>query len=156
MSELACDVHPIGGVVPLMENYRYKTLAEVIISARKGLVPGRPVHLFGAGHPMVFPLAAALGCDMFDSASYAKYASTKRMMFDSGTRHLEDLEYLPCSCPVCSDTTPKELLGMEDKERTRQLSLHNLHVCYGMAGTAAEVVFNDFIVGKRATAVLWR
>ena len=29
MSEIACDVHPIGGVVPLMENYRYRTLAEV-------------------------------------------------------------------------------------------------------------------------------
>jgi len=54
------------------------------------------------------------------------------MMFDNGTRHLEDLEYLPCSCPVCSSTTPSELLSLVDKERTRQLSLHNLYVCYAM------------------------
>jgi 7-cyano-7-deazaguanine tRNA-ribosyltransferase len=140
MSEIACDVHPIGGVVPLMENYRYKTLAEVIISARKGLDPGRPMHLFGAGHPMVFPLAAALGCDMFDSASYAKYASQNRMMFDNGTRHLEDLEYLPCSCPVCSSTTSAELLSLDANERTRQLSLHNLYVCYAMIDTIKQAM----------------
>ena len=41
----------------------------------------RPVHLFGAGHPMVFALAALLGCDMFDSASYAKFARDDRFMF---------------------------------------------------------------------------
>jgi aromatic ring-opening dioxygenase catalytic subunit (LigB family) len=39
---------------------------------------------------------------------------------------------------------------------TREEHLLPLQVCYGMAATAAEVVFNDFVLGKRATALLWR
>lgn len=132
MSKTDCDIHPIGGVVPIMENYWYKHLAQVIIGAKKGLDPSRPVHLFGAGHPMIFPLATALGCDMFDSASYAKYATQGRMMFDSGTKHLKDLDYLPCHCPICASTTAKELKALPEKEKVRQLSLHNLHICFGM------------------------
>ncbi len=38
----------------------------------------------------------------------------------------------------------------------REEHLLPLHVCYGMAETAAQVVFNDFILGKRAAALLWR
>ncbi len=38
----------------------------------------------------------------------------------------------------------------------REEHLLPLHVCYGMAETAAQVEFNDFILGKRATALLWR
>ena len=61
LSQLEFGVHPIGGVVPLLENYRYAEVAEVILSSKKGLNPSRPVHLFGAGHPMIFPLAVLLG-----------------------------------------------------------------------------------------------
>ena len=37
----------------------------------------------------------------------------------------------------------------------REEHLLPLHVCCGMAGTTARVVFNDYILGKRATALLW-
>jgi len=37
----------------------------------------------------------------------------------------------------------------------REEHLLPLHVCCGMAGTAAKVAFNDFILGKRASAFLW-
>jgi len=128
LSRLNGDVHPIGGVVPLMEQYRYGELAEVIIAAKKGLTPARPVHLFGCGHPLVLPLAALLGCDMFDSASYAKYASQDRLLFPEGTRHLKDLVSLPCSCPVCSSTEVDDLRALPSIERTKKLAEHNLWV----------------------------
>ena len=54
-----------------MEAYRYSELVDVIAASKKGLSPTVPVHLFGAGHPMMFALAVALGCDLFDSAAYA-------------------------------------------------------------------------------------
>ncbi len=130
MSSLGFAMHPIGGVVPLMENYRYADLVRVIISSKKGLNPSRPVHLFGAGHPMLFPLAALLGCDLFDSSSYAKYAYDGRMMFPWGTEKLEKMEEFPCSCPVCSEYTPKELKDMPKNERDRLLALHNLYVSF--------------------------
>lgn len=128
ISALDFDVHPIGGVVPLLESYRFKDLAEVIVASKKGLNPARPVHLFGAGHPMVFPMAVLLGCDMFDSASYAKYAREERMMYSTGTKSLRDLHDLACHCPACSKTSVAELRQAPKDERTKTIAEHNLHV----------------------------
>src|SRR3970282_648502 len=88
LSTIDVAVHAIGGVVPLMESYRFRDLVRVIIASRQGLRPDRPVHLFGAGHPMIFALAALLGCAPFESASYHKYARAGRMMFPDGTCHI--------------------------------------------------------------------
>ncbi|KQH83125.1 tRNA guanosine(15) transglycosylase TgtA [Thermococcus thioreducens] len=128
LSDMNFEIHPVGAVVPLMESYRYKDLVDVVIASKQGLRPDRPVHLFGAGHPMIFALAVAMGIDLFDSASYALYAKDDRYMTPEGTKRLEELEYFPCSCPVCSRHTPQELREMPKEERTRLLALHNLWV----------------------------
>ncbi|HUL39038.1 MAG TPA: tRNA guanosine(15) transglycosylase TgtA [Methanomassiliicoccales archaeon] len=128
LSSLPVDVFPIGGVVPLMEGYRFADLIEVIVASKMGLTPERPVHLFGAGHPMVFSLAILLGCDMFDSASYAKFARDGRMMFPEGTFHLDEMKGLDCDCPACRNHTIESLKELPEQERTRALALHNLHV----------------------------
>jgi len=130
LSKIDADFFPIGGVVPLMENQRYTDLVKCIISAKRGLDPSKPVHLFGAGHPVVFPLAVALGCDFFDSSAYAKYADDGRMILPEGTEKLEDLEELPCCCPVCSKFTASELKKMEKNESTLELAKHNLYVSF--------------------------
>lgn len=124
--EMGCSYSPIGGVVPLMESYRYTDLADVIVAAKKGLGPSIPAHLFGAGHPMIMPLAAALGSDLFDSASYAKFAMDGRYMTEGRTWHLKDMDLFPCSCPVCSKYDPSDLKDMNPEERTFHLSKHNL------------------------------
>jgi 7-cyano-7-deazaguanine tRNA-ribosyltransferase len=128
LSSLPVDVFPIGGVVPLMEGYRFADLVEVIVASKMGLTPERPVHLFGAGHPMIFSLAVLLGCDMFDSASYAKFARDGRMMFPEGTFHLNEMKGLDCDCPACRQHTIESLQQLPEQERTRALALHNLHV----------------------------
>ena len=128
LSALDFAVHPIGGVVPLLENYRYKDIVEIVVASKKGLDPSRPVHLFGAGHPMIFPLAVLLGCDMFDSASYAKYARDERIMYPTGTKFLRDLHDLACDCPSCSRTSVEELKKMPAQERTRRIAEHNLFI----------------------------
>lgn len=128
LSELNFDVYPFGAVVPMMESYRYADLVDVIASAKKGLDPTAPVHLFGAGHPMMFALAVALGCDLFDSAAYALYAKDGRYMTSHGTSHIEDLHYLPCSCPVCVKHTADELKNAENS--TELLARHNLYVTF--------------------------
>lgn len=131
IAALPIDVAPIGGVVPLMEQSRYDTLARIILAAKKHLPAGMPVHLFGAGHPLVFPLAVALGCDLFDSASYAKYAKDGRMMFSWGTRSLSELTDLPCACPACDRyRTAEALRKAPGPERERALAEHNLHVSF--------------------------
>jgi len=130
VSRIDADFFPIGGVVPLMENQRYTDLVRCILSSKQGLDPSKPVHLFGAGHPLIFPLAVALGCDFFDSSAYAKYANDGRMVFPWGTEKLDDLSELPCCCPVCSQFTASELKKMEDNETILQLAKHNLYVSF--------------------------
>jgi 7-cyano-7-deazaguanine tRNA-ribosyltransferase len=122
------DVHPIGGVVPLMEQYRYSEIVRVVLASKKHLPPDRPVHLFGCGHPMFFAQAALLGCDLFDSASYAKFAEKGRMLLPSGTVHLKDLTELPCSCPICSATSANALKSEKKEKQELQLMKHNLYV----------------------------
>src|SRR5438552_3390936 len=109
VSSLDVAVCAIGGVVPLLEAYRFRDLVRVIVASKKGLDPSKPVHLFGAGHPLVFPIAALLGCDLFDSASYAKYARDGRMLFPDGTRRASELRESGCPCPVCTDHAMKEI-----------------------------------------------
>ena len=133
MKELDFDIYPIGAVVPLMENYDYAKVVEIILNSKKELPTNKPVHLFGCGHPMMFALSVALGCDLFDSAAYALYAKDGRYLTESGTLHLEDLkdlEKFPCSCPVCIEYTPKELTKMDKRKRTELLAEHNLYITF--------------------------
>ncbi|WP_435067463.1 tRNA guanosine(15) transglycosylase TgtA [Haloplanus sp. C73] len=125
------DVFPVGAVVPLMNDYRYADVVDVVAAAKRGLGADAPVHLFGAGHPMMFALAVAMGCDLFDSAAYAIYARDDRYLTVRGTNHLDDIEHFPCECPVCTSRSPAELRAEDDAERERLLAEHNLHVSYG-------------------------
>ena len=117
----------LGGLTIFMETYDYLTVARALITARRILPLGKPLHLFGAGHPLIITLAIALGADTFDSASYILYARDDRYITEYGVERLDRLEYLPCNCPICSRYTPKDLLEMDKKERTRLLALHNLY-----------------------------
>ena len=128
--ESGAYLFPIGAVVPLMTDYRFAALVEVVIAAKQGLNPAAPVHLFGAGHPMMFALAAALGCDLFDSAAYALYARDDRYLTVNGTRRLDALSEFPCACPVCTEHTPDSLEAADEIDRERLLSRHNLHVSF--------------------------
>ncbi len=126
LRDLKFDIYPVGAVVPLMEAYRFKDLVDVVTAAKRGLGSGAPVHLFGAGHPMVFAMAAAMGCDLFDSAAYALYARQGRYLTPRGTWRLEEMKYLPCSCQVCQSHSHQELT--ESPERAKLLAMHNLYV----------------------------
>ena len=155
MSKIDSDFFPIGGVVPLMENQRYTDLIRSIISSKKGLDPSKPVHLFGAGHPMIFPLAVALGCDLFDSSAYAKYADDDRLIFCWGTEKLSDLNELPCSCPICSKYTAYELKKLEKKQRRLEIARHNLYVSFEELKKIRNAIINGSLwelVERRASS----
>ena len=67
-----------------------------------------------------------MGCDLFDSASYAKFAVDDRLMFPWGTRKLADLYEMPSCSLVSTGLTINEIKKMEDKERVHILAKHNL------------------------------
>jgi len=129
MGKLPFQIYALGSPTEVMERYRFDVLVDMIMTAKMNLPTEKPLHLFGAGHPFMFALAIALGCDLFDSAAYAIYARQNRYMTENGTYRLNELDYFPCACPKCARTTPKQALELSQKEREVFLAEHNLYVC---------------------------
>ncbi len=118
----------LGSPTPVMENYHFDELVNMILAARRNMPYSMPLHLFGAGHPLTMALSVALGSDTFDSASYILFARQGRYMTERGILNVNEMEYLPCSCPACNSTSPNELKGLTGEERIITLSLHNLYL----------------------------
>ncbi|MDD1696314.1 MAG: tRNA guanosine(15) transglycosylase TgtA [Methanoregula sp.] len=131
---------PIGAVVPLMESYRYRDLVSVVMAAKRGLSPASCVHLFGAGHPSMFALSVAMGCDLFDSAAYALMAKEGRYLTTYGSYKIDELSELPCACTVCRSYTREELNTAPDRERL--LALHNLYVTVAEIARIRQAIFD--------------
>ena len=103
------DVFAIGGIVPLMEQYRFRELSDIVLTCKKNLPANRPIHAFGAGHPITFAMLAAFGCDLFDSAMYHIAARRGGYLTINGTYNMKDIREFPCSCPECSRTSPEKV-----------------------------------------------
>jgi 7-cyano-7-deazaguanine tRNA-ribosyltransferase len=127
MSSLPFDMFAIGSPVEFMNNYRYKEVVKLITAAKRVLPVDKPVHLFGAGHPFTIALAVAMGCDMFDSASYILFAKEDKYMMPHGVRQLKELQELPCCCNICKRRSAEELKALPKQNRVQEIALHNLY-----------------------------
>ncbi|MGD0319841.1 MAG: tRNA guanosine(15) transglycosylase TgtA [Nitrososphaerales archaeon] len=116
----------LGSPVQIMENYMFDDLLRMVVAARRPIPYSVPLHLFGAGHPLTMALVVALGCDTFDSASYALFARNGRYMSHGGVLSLETMKYLPCSCPVCAKTSVRDLHDLDVRDRAKLVATHNL------------------------------
>ena len=146
LSQLDADLYPIGAVVPLMESYHYKELVDVVMNSIMYLPDNTARHLMGAGHPMVFALAVALGCDLFDSAAYILYAEDDRLLSTRGTFKLENLQEMPCSCEICSKYTPDDLRAMPKRERRDLIAQHNLHVSFAELRLIRQAIYEGSLM----------
>lgn len=140
MAKRDFPIHALGSPTLIMQQYQFDVLVDMVMAAKRNLPPDRPLHLFGAGHPMMFSLAVALGCDIFDSASYALFARNGRYMTAQGTAKLEELEYFPCNCPSCHNNTPEKARRLLLPEREQFLASHNLHSCFGELQTVKQAI----------------
>ncbi|MCC6040638.1 MAG: tRNA guanosine(15) transglycosylase TgtA [Desulfurococcaceae archaeon] len=129
-TRLPYHIYAAGSPTVMLEKYKYAELVEIVATVRVNTPLDRPLHVFGVGHPMIIPFLVAVGADMFDSASYVLYARDGRYLVEDGTRNIRELEYFPCSCPVCSKYTPRDLLEAPRYKREELLALHNLYVLY--------------------------
>ena len=134
------DVFSVGGIVPLMEQYRFKELFDIILTCKTNLPANIPVHAFGAGHPMIFAPLVALGCDLFDSAMYFLAAKRDAYLTVNGTHLLKDLTEFPCSCPECSKTNPDKVKKLSKEKREVFLAKHNLHVTFAEIRTIRQAI----------------
>ncbi len=150
LSKLDFDFYAIGSIKKALEQWDLIPQIDLVIQAKKYLPWNKPLHFWGIGHPATFSLFVALGIDSFDSASYAIYAYDNRYITLEGTLNIEDLEYLPCSCQICSKYSLKEI-----KEDKKLLAMHNLFVCLAEIKTIKQAIKENWLwelVQQRARA----
>jgi tRNA-guanine family transglycosylase len=117
----AFDGYALGSLVPVRTDY--KKVTKLILSAR--IATDKHLHVYGLGGLVYIPLLLYLGVDSFDSTSFIRSAGNRNYLIPGfggeELRHIDDLDYLPCSCPVCC-TTPLSTVR-EDRDL---LVKHNL------------------------------
>jgi 7-cyano-7-deazaguanine tRNA-ribosyltransferase len=154
LDAMGYEMMALGSPVQLLESYEFAILADMI-GALKSTVMSKPIHLFGAGHPLTIPLAVALGCDTFDSASYMLYARDGRYMHANGTSRLDKLVYLACQCPICINMKVKEFVSLERDEKIDKLAKHNLYVLRSEVLSVKQAIMEGRLweyVGQKARA----
>lgn len=127
MSSMPFDIFAVGSPTTLLEEYRFDEILEMVLTVKLHVNREAPLHLFGAGHPLILPFAVAAGVDLFDSASYILYARDDRIMLRDRTIRLDEVktDYLPCSTKLCN-TPVEEIREMSKMERTSLIAEHNL------------------------------
>jgi len=115
------DGYALGSMVPIRTDY--KKVTKLILSARQAT--DKHLHVYGLGGIVYQPLLLYLGVDSFDSSAFIRSAGNRNYLlpgFGGQELHtIEDLEYLPCSCPICCDRTLDDI--REDRD---SLAQHNL------------------------------
>ncbi len=142
MSTFPFDIYALGSVVPLMEQYQFEIVVKMILAAKSSLPCSKPLHLFGAGHPMFLSMAVLCGADLFDSAAYALYARSGRYLTSMGTLHLKEMNHFPCACKICLEHSPSELLSCDQEEKEKLLAQHNLYVSFEEINTIKQAIYD--------------
>lgn len=108
------DGFALGGLVPLRTDY--SKIIDLVLAARTAT--DKPLHVFGLGGLLYQPLLMYLGVDSFDSTAFIRCGSHRRYFVpgfgDHSMKDFEELEYLPCPCPVCSQHTFSEVRASRD------------------------------------------
>jgi tRNA-guanine family transglycosylase len=115
------DGYALGSMVPIRTDYEKVT--KLILSARRST--DKHLHVYGLGGLVYQPLLLYLGVDSFDSSAFIRSAGNRNYLVPGfgGTElhRIEELEHLPCSCPVCCSRTLVEI-----RENRDLLTEHNL------------------------------
>ncbi|WP_161991515.1 tRNA-guanine transglycosylase [Natronorubrum aibiense] len=115
------DGYALGSLVPVRTDYEKVT--KLVLAARTAT--DKHLHVYGLGGLVYQPLLLYLGVDSFDSSAFIRSAGNRNYLLPGfGGEELwniDDLEYLPCPCPVCGSRTLDDI--REDRDA---LVRHNL------------------------------
>ncbi|KAB1184803.1 MULTISPECIES: tRNA-guanine transglycosylase [Haloferax] len=115
------DGYALGSMVPIRSDY--KKVTKLILSARTAT--DKHLHVYGLGGLVYQPLLLYLGVDSFDSSAFIRGAGNRNYLIPGfGGEELQDieqLERLPCPCPVCGTRTLDDI-----REDRSALVQHNL------------------------------
>lgn len=115
------DGYALGSMVPIRTDYEKVT--KLILAARTAT--DKHLHVYGLGGIVYQPLLLYLGVDSFDSTAFIRSAGNRNYLVPGlggeELRNVEEVEHLPCSCPVCSSHRYNEI-----RAERELLTQHNL------------------------------
>lgn len=115
------DGYALGSMVPIRTDY--KKVTKLVLSARRAT--DKHLHVYGLGGIVYQPLLLYLGVDSFDSSAFIRNAGNRNYLIPGfggqQLQQIEDLDHLPCPCPVCC-SRPLSIIR-EDRDL---LTKHNL------------------------------
>ena len=148
-----------GLFIPLMMMYPHADIPALQISLLDGLDPKTHLELGAALRGLVSENILVVG---------SGFSFHNLRAFDGGATNAPDArndafqDWLVQACTGTGTENERERQLVEWEKapsarycHPREEHLLPLHVCAGMAQRPAELVFNDFILGKRAVAFLW-
>lgn len=115
------DGYALGSMVPIRTDYTKVT--QLVIAARRAT--DKHLHVYGLGGLVYQPLLLYLGVDSFDSTAFIRSAGNRNYLIPGfggeELRNVDNLQHLPCSCPVCCSRELEEIRQERDL-----LTRHNL------------------------------
>jgi len=118
------DLYVLGAALQLENNPR--EFVNDIIRLKENTRSDSLLYLPALAKPDNLSMLVYMGADIVDDLMPVIKGYKDIYLTNSGEFHLDRLHEFPCSCPVCSSTTPQELLKISKKERAEALSKHNV------------------------------
>lgn len=115
------DGYALGSLVPIRT--AYEKVTKLVLAARRATE--KHLHVYGLGGIVYQPLLLYLGVDSFDSTAFIRSAGNRNYLVPGfggqPLRNVQELEHLPCPCPVCCSRTLSTIRADRDL-----LTKHNL------------------------------
>lgn len=149
-----------GMFVPLKIMYPDANIPCVQLSLLKSLDPESHIKIGQALSPLRDENILILG------SGFSFHNLRAMMSGNSGVSDQDNEAFEQWLVETCTDQTitesvrMKKLINWEKAPSARychprEEHLLPLHVCYGLGNSAAKLVFNDFLIGKKTSAFLW-
>ena len=148
-----------GLFIPLKLMYPRADIPSLQLSLLRGLDPGSHVALGNALRGLIHENILVIGSG-FSFHNMRAFSCQGVDAPDPANDAFQDWLIEACTGPLLQPQREKRLIEWEKAPSARyahprEEHLLPLHVCVGMAGKPADVVFDDYILGKRAVAFLW-
>ena len=149
-----------GLFVPLLLMYPQAEIPCIQLSLLKSLNPSAHIALGKALAPLRRERALIVGSG-FSFHNMRAFFTNPHGTPDQGNESFQQWLIETCTASSLSPGEREQRLADWEKApharycHPREEHLLPLHVCYGMAQTQAQLVFDDQVLGKRACALLW-
>ena len=148
-----------GLFIPLKLMYRQADIPSLQLSLLRGLDPAEHVALGKALRPLIHENILVIGSG-FSFHNMRAFTWEGTAAPDIANDAFQDWLIETCAGLESQSEREQRLIDWEKAPSARychprEEHLLPLHVCLGMAGRPAKVVFDDLILGKRAVAFLW-